>query len=243
LKNWLIQIEKYEHPYWKENAYLDIIEYLLGSENLESALYFFKNYFSSDNENSYPKVIAWQNIIRFYIKTNNFEKATIMFNRLTDFPDPEFFPTEDELKLQIFISTQNVSNHTKFKEYFDLNKNNLIFQNEVNKQNLASILDFICGKYDYIQFLENFKSIIENSHQFDLDEIFELAIRESSRLNFLKDLKKSQLKLKNHYINLLFKNFQKNDLIDHSIYEWMFELPNLNELHSIIEWNEYLSKK
>jgi len=243
LKNWIIRIEEYDHVYWKGIAYSEIVEYLLNSDNLKSALDFYESYLFSDNDNNYPKIRAWQNIIRYYIKTSNFEHALTLFNELKDFPDPEFFPSEDEFKLQIFISKGNVSNFKKFKEFFNSEKNNLQFEQEINKLNLELILDFICGENDLIQFLENFKSIIENWYEFDFDEIFEMAICENSRYEILKDLKNSQLKLKNYYVNLLFKNIQKNDLRDYPIHDWMIELPSLIELNSIIEWHEFLNIK
>ncbi len=243
LKKWMNRIEEYDNPYWKGIAHSDIISYFLENNDLHLAINYFEKYLSTDSHDNYPKISAWQNIVRYLLRIGNFNLAKTWFNELKDFPNSEFFPSEDEFKLQIFISLKNISNYKKIKEFFNSEKNNLQFKNEINKFQLQSILEFICGEYDLIQFLDNFKLILENWFEFDLTEIFELAIRENNRYEILKVLKNSQIKKKDYFINLLFNKLQKNDFIDHSIYDWMIEMPSLTELYSIIAWSEFLKIK
>jgi hypothetical protein len=242
LKKWNARIEEYDHPYWKADAYSRVIDYFLYLGDIKSANFFYEKHFPSDNSD-YSKIIAWRNIIRYYIKTRNFNLALTLFNGQTHFPDPEYFPSEDELKFQIFISPENTLYFKVVIEFLTLTIKDLKFIDKKYKENLQIILDFIRGDYDFLEFLDNYKSILGNWYNFDIDEIFELAILQKSRFEVLKVLKNSKIKMREYYINLLFRNIQKIDLIDHPIYDWMIEIPRLVNLHSIIAWHNFLSKE
>jgi hypothetical protein len=243
IEKWINRIHEYNNPYWKDIAYSDVISYFLENNNFNSAVIYYEKYLLTESHDNYPKIRAWQNIIRYLLRVGNFNLAKTWFNELKDFPNPEFFPSEDEFKLQIFISKKNVSNFKKISEFFHAEKNDLRFENEINKFQLQLILDVICSDFEIVQFLDNFKSIMQNWYEFDVDEIFELVILENNRFEILKILKNSSFKMKEYFINLLYKNIQKNDLKDYSIYEWMIEMPSLIELHSIISWHEFLKIK
>jgi hypothetical protein len=243
IEKWINRIQQYKNLYWKDIAYSDIISYFLENNNFNSAVNYYEKYLLTESHDNYPKIRAWQDIIRYLLRIGNFNLAKTWFNELKDFPNPEFFPTEDQFKLEIYISKKNVSNFKQIREFFKAEKNDLRFENEISKFQLQLILDAICSDFEIVQFLDNFKSILQNWYEFDVDEIFELVILENNRFEILKILKNSSIKMKDYFINLLFKNIQKNDLIDYSIYEWMIEMPSLIELNSIISWHEFLKIK
>jgi len=242
LDKWIKRINSYSNPYWKGFANSEIINYLLLNNEFKFAVDIYKSFQLDPDLNNYPQTRAWQYIVRNLIHNRNFDLAVFWFNELKIFPNSEFFPSEDEFKCQIFVSPFNNDNFSSIKDFFRMKYSELNFIDLSMKSQIKSIIDFINGEYPFLEFLESYKSILENWYKFDIDEIFELAICNGNRFEILKKLNKSNLNKRDYYINLLFKNIKRQDVIKHSLFEWMFVIPDFSSFYTITSWDNFLQQ-